>query len=107
MGTYQHDYAAFGRLVLQAPWMAGLMLERAERGKAVGEAVSPVYEEGPHPGRYKAAWSASVEIGISADGTRRAIGTVRNDAPEARFVEWGTKNNPAHHCMLTAMGAMG
>ena len=107
MGTYQHDYAAFGELVLCAPWMVAEMRSRAERGLAVAEMVAPVgspAEGDEHAGRYKASFS--VDSGIQVHATRRAYGELSNSAPEALYVEFGTRNNPAYRVLGRAMEAM-
>lgn len=105
--TYRHNYKAFDSAVLCAPWMVANMLARAERVKAAAEASAPVSDDAdnPHRGRYKASFSASG--GVRTSPTRRAYGRVTNDAPEAPFVEFGTKNNPRHRTLGKALDAAG
>ncbi|MBQ1167296.1 HK97 gp10 family phage protein, partial [Streptomyces sp. A73] len=58
----------------------------------------------PHPGLYKASWhSTSTRRG----GRRqdRAVATVWNSAPYARWVEYGTERVHAHHVLLRAAQA--
>jgi hypothetical protein len=88
--------------------MQAEMRRRAETVKTVAEATAPVDVTGSHPGRYKAAFRVEVGIkdAVGAYGpTRRAEAEVINDAPEARFVEYGTKNNPRHRTLGHALDA--
>lgn len=111
---FELDEAAFDEDVLCADWMVAEMLERTEFAKKVAEAIAPVDTGGPHPSRYKDAFSAKAEVGESLNETRRAIGTLSNDAPEAWFVEFGavTVNEDgnvvervkAHHTLAKAVG---
>lgn len=88
-------------LLLRSPAMQAEMLRRAEIIKGVAVGLSPVDENGPHPGHYKDSWEAD----SSARGGRRrdrAVGYVRNTAYYARWVEYGTERVPAHHVLLRA-----
>ncbi|WP_435601450.1 HK97 gp10 family phage protein [Streptomyces sp. C10-9-1] len=85
------------------------MLFRAERIAAAAAAIAPVYEgtwAGARPGQYKGSF---VVTSTSRGGRRkdRAVATVTNTAPYARFVEYGTEKVPAHHVMLRAAAAGG
>lgn len=102
--TYRHDYRAFGEF-LRGPEMLAMVLDRAEKAKTVAEGIAPVDKKSPHAGRYKRSFKATAEVGRSADGTHRAIGTLSNDAPEAIFVEQGTENNAAHHTLRKAISS--
>lgn len=99
------NYAAFGRQVLASEAMVAEMAKRAEKIKAAAEADAPVLEDGPHPGRYKAAFAVSSGVKESKKGRRRAFGRVTNDAPEARWVEYGTTHNPRHRTLGRALDA--
>lgn len=99
---YTHDYAAFREEVLKAGFMRTEMAARAERVKAAAEAAAPVYEHGPHPGRYKASFTAGTRV-----LSDRVEGYVENSAPEALAVEYGTQNNPEHATLRTALNAAG
>jgi len=101
MVSYNASFSGIGEM-LRAPFMVAAMKERAEVVKAAAEAIAPVYEQGPHPGRYKEAFEATA--GMRAD---RAYGRVENHSPEALSVEFGTVNNPAHHTMVKALAAAG
>lgn len=87
--------------MLRMPGMQAEMLRRAERIKTIAQATSPVDENSPDPGRYKASW----ETDSTARGGRRrdrAVAYVRNGAYYARWVEYGTERVPAHHVLLRA-----
>lgn len=80
--------------------MKAEMVRRAEKVKAAAEADAPVYT-----GRYKDSFK--IESGIRDEPTRRAYARVENDSPEAVYVEFGTKNNEAHHTLQRALEAAG
>ncbi|WP_328336728.1 HK97 gp10 family phage protein [Streptomyces violaceus] len=87
--------------MLRMPGMQAEMLRRAERIKTIAQATSPVDENRPDPGHYKASWETD---STSRGGRRRdrAVGYVRNTAYYARWVEYGTERVPAHHVLLRA-----
>lgn len=96
-------YVGIGEL-LRSPEMEALCLERAVAVMAVAVATAPVFERGPHPGRYKAAFH--VKSGTdNGEAKPRAYARVINDSPEALAVEFGTANNDAHHTLLRALEA--
>lgn len=97
------DYEAFGEAVLCSPEMVAEMHRRAERVKDAAEATAPVYEQGPHPGRYKESFE--VTSGVKEGKTRRAYGRVTNTAPEAIYVEYGNTNTPRHRTLGHALDA--
>lgn len=107
MSELKPDHAAFNAEVLSAPFMVALMKKTAEKAKAIAEEIAPVGKpsEDKHSGRYKASFTA--EADIRATNGPRARGTLRNSAPEAMWVEIGTKNNPAYHVLKKAMLAAG
>lgn len=96
---FKKNYKGIGEM-LRSEFMQGAMHHRAEVIADVAEGIAPVYEAGPHPGRYKASFH--VTSGIRVHKTTRAYGRVSNDAPEALAVEYGTKNNVAHHTLMSA-----
>jgi hypothetical protein len=100
MTTFRPSYAGIGQMLRSAD-MEKAMLQLATHVMARCEETAPVDELGPHPGRYKAAFRVS--SGVQHRRTARAYGRVTNDAPEARFVEYGTKNNPRHRTMGAAL----
>jgi hypothetical protein len=104
------SYTGIGQMLV-APYMIEEMGARADRVLARCVETAPVYT-GPfldlHRGRYKASFHRSPEtIKTSGKGTKRALGRVVNDSPEAFWVEYGTRNNDAHHTMRNALDAAG
>jgi hypothetical protein len=100
------SYTGIGEM-LCAPFMVADMAIRAEKGMALGQLIAPVYHGrggDPHRGRYRASFV--MEAGVRQRKTRRAYGRVSNLAPEAFYVEYGTRNNEAHHVMLKVLDAM-
>ncbi|SES03321.1 HK97 gp10 family phage protein [Streptomyces qinglanensis] len=94
--------------LLRSPMVEAEMLRRADVIKDAAVAISPVGTAAwdPHPGLYKASWhSTSTRRG----GRRkdRAVATVWNSAPYARWVEYGTERVHAHHVLLRAAQAGG
>jgi hypothetical protein len=101
---YTHDYAAFDRLVLAAPWMQANMLERAERVYAYAVAHAPYDPEDVDGTHYRDSFEVS--SGVRETPTRRAYGRVSNtDMPTALFVEYGSRNNPRHRTLGASLGA--
>lgn len=94
------------RQMLQMPGMQAEMLRRAEAIKSIAVATSPVDENDPNAGHYKASWSTD---STNRGGRRRdrAVAYVRNGAYYARWVEYGTERVPAHHVLLRAAQAGG
>lgn len=93
--------------LLRSPMVEAEMKRRAEVIKSVAESIAPVGGPGdPHSGTYK----DSFEVTSTRRGGRnrdRATATVRNTAPWARWVEYGTERVPAHHVLLRAAQAAG
>lgn len=100
--TYKHYYVKFRVEVLKAPFMQEDMGGRVERGLAFAVAEAPVDRKSKHPGRYKAGFKAEVTTKLH----NRATGVLSNDSPEAGFVEFGTKNNPARYILTRSMDVM-
>lgn len=94
--------------LLRSPMVEGEMLRRAETILSIAVSISPVGEgaRDPHPGQYKASWHAS---STKRGGRRkdRAVATVWNSAPYARWVEYGTERVHAHHVLLRAASVGG
>jgi hypothetical protein len=104
MSSFNSSYSGIGDM-LRADFMVEEMRTRGEAVKAAAEAAAPVYEQGPHPGRYKEAFE--VHAGIRAGRKPRAHVIVENTSPEALFVEFGNKNVTAHHTLTRALDAAG
>lgn len=104
--AYVHDYDAFGELVLREDWMLAEMTERAEKVKTLAEAIAPFDPEDKKSLHYKEAFrvETSTHGGAHSD---RAEAKVVNDDPIAVYVEYGTRNNPAHHTLTRALDAAG
>lgn len=102
MSSFRGSYKGIGDL-LCADFIQADMLRRAEKVKTVAEASAPVAKTGRHRGRYKASFRASA--GIQRGRTRRAYGRVVNTAPEAFFVEYGTRDTPRHRTLGNALMA--
>jgi hypothetical protein len=85
---YSHDYEAFERLVLNAPFMEVEMRRRAELVKAHAEAHAPYDADDSDGQHYRDAFEVSSgrHGGAKKD---RAYGRVTNDDPAAVFVEYG------------------
>jgi len=117
MSTYRHDYKAFGALVLNAPWMEADMRARAERVKALAEAIAPydpTDRDGEHYRDFFEADSGT-HGGIHHD---RTYGRVSNTHPAARYIEFGTAESvddkgrkhgatPRHRTLGKALDAAG
>ncbi len=104
---YRGSYRGIGEM-LCAPWMEADMRVRAERVAAWARVRAPIDTPGPHPGLYKSSFK--VTSGIRVGRTRRSYARVTNDAPYARWVEYGNakhgKNNaPAQYVLTGALVA--
>lgn len=112
MGAYKPDYGGI-EAMLCSFGMQAEMRRRAELVKSRAVVTAPVNVGSGHPGRYKAAFKVSSGVKRSSYGTavnrgartRRAYGRVTNYAPEARWVEYGTKNNPRRRILGRALDA--
>ena len=84
------SYAGIGEM-LRSDGMEQAMREHAGTIMAAAQAAAPVWEDGPHPGRYKESFRVTTdkESGAKHD---RAGAHVVNDAPEAFYVEFGNRN---------------
>lgn len=100
--AFRWDYKGGGDM-LTMPGMQAEMRRRAERVQAAAEADAPV-GRGPHAGRYKRSFSTTSGVRGRGRG-KRAFGRVTNDAPEALFVEYGTRNNPRYRTLGRALDA--
>lgn len=98
---YKHDYKAFRKEVLQAEFMLVHMDDRAQRGLAEAESISP-----HDTGEYAESFEAGSEL-RRGNGKPRAIGYLRNTSEHAEFVEYGAENTPAYHVLARALNAMG
>lgn len=105
MSRYQPDRAGIGDMLCSGR-MQELVTIAAERCKEIAEETAPIYEEGPHPGRYREGFRLKHGVRpASGARTARAFAKVVNDAPEAVWVEIGSVHNEAHHTLAHALGA--
>lgn len=104
MTGYKHDYAAFGEHVLRADFMREAMEGYAEKAKAAAEADAPFDADSRDGTHYKDSFRVESRNvgGVHKD---RAEALLINDDEAAVFVEFGTKNNPAHHTLTRALDA--
>lgn len=102
-GTVTVFYDGIGEM-LRSDFMVAEMERRAEKVRAVAVATAPVDASSDHPGRYKESFavSSAKHGGIHKD---RAQAIVSNDAPEALYVEYGTKHNPRRATLRNALTA--
>lgn len=98
---YKHNFKAFRLEVLQADFMLEHMAERAKRGLAEAESISP-----HDTGEYAESFEAGSEI-RRGNGKPRAVGYLRNTSEHAEYVEYGAENTPAYHVLARSMNAMG
>lgn len=96
--AYVKDYRGVGEM-LCLPGMVVAMRFRADLVAARARAIAPV-ESGDY------ASSFEVSSGIRPGKTRRAFGRVTNTSDHARFVEFGTENQPAHRTLRRALEAV-
>lgn len=101
------SYSGIGEM-LNSEFMQQEMRSRAEAVKALAEVLAPVGDPDtdPHAGRYKASFSVSSgrHGGFHRD---RAYGRVVNSAPEALWIEMGSKHNPRYRVLGAALSAAG
>lgn len=103
---FKPNHEGVGEL-LRSPEIEAMLRARMEPVRELAIATAPVFERGPHPGRYKESFR-EVESGRDNGANEpRAYARLVNDSPEALSVEFGTANNPAHHTMLHALAASG
>jgi len=112
MARSKPNHRGIGQM-LRAEFMVTAMRTRAEAGKRYAEAIAPVYEPGPHPGRYRDSFRVEAEV-RRPPSSRRAVGYLINDAPEALWVEVGTGRKadgsyrtPRHRTLGRALDIMG
>jgi HK97 gp10 family phage protein len=105
--SFRADYEGIGAM-LTSEFMRAAMAARAQRVEQVAKATAPVDEKGPHPGRYRDSIDTRTFIREPSGGrTRRVVARVEATAPEALFVEFGTRHQEAHRTLGRALDAAG
>ena len=92
------------RRFLNSENMKLLVRHYADNIKERAEEIAPVgspWEPDEHAGRYKASFVTEVHThgGVNRD---RAEATVKNDSPEAVYVEYGDHGREPYHTLLRA-----
>lgn len=102
---FNASYRGIGEL-LRSPELEAEMRSRADKIKDRAELIAPVGKppDDKHPGRYKASFNVSTSR-RGGDKQDRAEARVTNDAPEAFYVEFGSKKTPRYHTLLIATEA--
>lgn len=111
--AFQADYKGIGELLV-SPQMQAHMLARAEQMKAAAVADAPFDPNDKDGDHYKDHFYT--ESGVQHHKTSRAYGLLGNntvsktsargvDVSVAFLVEFGSKNNPAHHTILRSIDA--
>jgi len=101
--TYHHDYAAFDRLVLCAPFMLEEMLARGAKVLERAEHTAPFDPDDPDGEHYRDAFVLSG--GIREVPTRRAYARIENTDKAAWLVEYGAWNVPRYATLRNALDA--
>lgn len=102
MGKFQWDYKGAGELLV-SEGMQAEMRRRADKVMAAAVADAPYDAKSTDGTHYKDSFEVS--SGVREGKTRRAYGRVENTDEAAFYVEYGTRNNPAHHTLLRALDA--
>jgi hypothetical protein len=104
--TYTPSYQGVGDNLLRAGFMVAEMEKRAERVRALAEAIAPVYHgpDDPHRGRYKASFSVSSTDHGGSRGNR-AAGVITSSDPQAFLIEFGDSKQAGHYTLRTALAA--
>jgi hypothetical protein len=101
--SYNPDHEGMRRF-LNSEGMQRVVEHYANKIKDRAEVLAPIgspAEPDEHAGRYKASFS--VEVHTHGGATRdRAEAIVKNDAPEAVYVEFGDRGNEPYHTLLRA-----
>jgi hypothetical protein len=99
---FKLNYSGVGEM-LRSPEMQAEMLRRVKRMQAYAEATAPYDAADKDGDHYRDHFL--VESGVQHHKTSRAYGRLTNDSDHAVQVEFGSKNNPAHHTMLRSIDA--
>jgi len=81
--------------------MSAAMVAAAEAGKAEAERRAQTFAR---TGEYAASFEVvPVDVQIGRDGRTASGASLRNTAPHATTVEWGTKTRPGRHILRDVM----
>jgi len=100
---FKLDPAGFREHLLNAEWMVAEMDRRAQAGYELARSIAP--DAPPYGEGYVASFliTSGRDGGIHHD---RAYAELVNYSPHARYVEFGSEHNEAHHVLGRAMDAM-
>lgn len=99
---YTHNFPAFGKECLQAPWMRSVMRARAAAVMSTAQSISPV-----DTGEYVSSFELSDGITSFGGPGMRAFGRVTNTAPHALAVEFGFGRTPRYRVLGRSLYAAG
>jgi hypothetical protein len=102
MARFDASYAGIGEMLVSG-FMQAHMRARAEKVAALAQQIAPYDPDSKDGTHYRDAFEVS--SGVREGRTRRAYGRVENHDDAAFYVEYGTKNNPAHHTLGKALDA--
>lgn len=106
MGTFNASYEGIGQM-LRSPEMQAAMHRLAEKVAARAVLLAPFDPDDPDGQHYKDAFEVSSGVREPTPTSKaRAYGRVTNTDSAARFVEFGTKNNPRHRVLGRALDAI-
>ena len=102
MSEYNPDHLGMG-LLLESHMLMRVVERVAEQIKDQAIAMAPVGSPfgDEHAGRYKASFHIRTHVNGGATGDR-VEAVVYNDAPEAKFVEFGHRGAEPYHTLLRA-----
>jgi len=103
MGDFHASYQGIGDM-LRSEAMQAAMHALAEKVAARAQGLAPFDPDDPDGMHYRDAFEVS--SGVQHRVTSRAYGRVTNTDSAARFVEYGTKNNPKHRVLGRALDAI-
>jgi hypothetical protein len=104
MSSYNPDHEGIRRF-LNSEDMKLIVRHYADKIRDRAVVMAPVgapWEPDEHMGRYKASFSVEVHTHGGATNDR-AEATVKNHAPEAKYVEYGHYGREPYHTLLRAM----
>lgn len=98
--SFRASYKGIGEM-LCTPEMQAEMRRRAEKIAEAARADAPYDPRSKDGTHYKDSFA--VDSGVQERKTRRAFGRVTNTDPAAFYIEYGTRDTPAHHTLARAL----